>query len=48
MQGTDCLKLRCGLYINCTTLKLDVHITYTASSVLVQEGCLYTYDKVRY
>ena len=36
-----------GLYINCTTLKLLVYITYTAWSVMVQSASLYTYNKIR-
>ena len=37
-----------GLYINCTTLKLVVHIINTICSVLVQTAALYTYNKVMY
>ena len=36
------------MYINCTTLKLGVYITYTARSVMVQAETLYTYNKVKY
>ena len=42
------LKPRSGLYINCTTLKLVVYITYTVQSVILQEVSLENYNKVRY
>ena len=42
------LKTRSVLYINCTTLKLVVYITYSERSVMVQAVSLYTYNKVRY
>ena len=45
-QGS--LEHRSNLYINCTTLKLVVHITNIICSVLVQAASLYTYNKVRY
>ena len=44
----SCLTERSGLYINCTTLKLVVHITNTVRSVLGQAAALYTYKNVRY
>ena len=37
-----------GLYINCTTVKLVVHITNSVYCVLVEAAGLYTYNKVRY
>ena len=43
-----CFKPCSGLYINCTTPKLVVHITNTICSVLVQTAALYTYNKVVY
>ena len=42
------LKTRSVLYINCSTLKLVVYITYTAWSVMFPAESLYTYNKVRY
>ena len=45
---TDCWKPCSGLYINCTTLKLVVWITYTEWSVIIQAASLYTYNKERY
>ena len=42
------LKPCSGLYINCTTLKFVVYITYTVQSAIVQAASLYTYNKVRY
>ena len=43
-----CLQHCSSLYINCTTLKLVMHITNLVCSVLVQAESLYTYNKVRY
>ena len=35
-----------GLYTNCTTVKLGVHIANMVWSILVQRDGLYTYNKV--
>ena len=43
-----CLEHRSNLYINCTTLKLVVHIKNLLWSVLVQAAGLYTNNKVMY
>ena len=43
-----CLEHRSNLYINCTTLKLVVHISNIILSVLVQAASLYTYNNVNY
>ena len=43
-----CLEHHSNLYINCTILKLVVHITNIVRTVLVQAASLYTYNKVRY